>query len=176
MLYQNGKTVAISQTSASSAFSQDIYSTEEQVVGQWIDGKPLYKKTWIGKTSSEGNVWTETGIVIDDLDTLVDFRAIGTANSSDSNIVLPYYETESSYANLSYWRGHNGKYGFCTYCYHSSGKYFYAMPFYVTAWYTKTTDEQTIEVDQFSQFEVNLSKYFDTSTPITTITTSYNEL
>lgn len=43
MVYQNGKTIAMSSTSSAGEF-QDIYSTEEQVIGQWIDGKPLYRK------------------------------------------------------------------------------------------------------------------------------------
>ena len=30
------------------------YSTTEKIIGQWIDGKPLYQKTIIGNTGSEG--------------------------------------------------------------------------------------------------------------------------
>ena len=26
--------------------SKEIYSTEEQVIGKWIDGKPLYRKQY----------------------------------------------------------------------------------------------------------------------------------
>lgn len=34
--------------------SFDVYSTEEQVIGQWIDGKPLYRKFFSLKDVSEG--------------------------------------------------------------------------------------------------------------------------
>lgn len=32
----------------------EVYSTEEIRIGTWIDGKPLYKKTFVGVTSSSG--------------------------------------------------------------------------------------------------------------------------
>lgn len=31
----------------------EIYSTEETVIGSWIDGRPLYRKTWVAETPSE---------------------------------------------------------------------------------------------------------------------------
>lgn len=124
----------------------DVYSTEEQVVGTWTNGKPLYQRTWTGYTAASENTWTETGIVIDDLDEMVDFQAAGKTNVSHVLIKLPYFETANSYANLNYWTGAEGHTGFCTYCYHRGGSYFYNMPFHVTAWYTKTTDQATIEL------------------------------
>lgn len=33
----------------------EIYSTEEQVIGKWIDGKPLYRKVFTSKTSTSIN-------------------------------------------------------------------------------------------------------------------------
>ena len=38
--------VAIEQTGGSSA-ANNVYSTEETVVGTWIDGKPIYRRTFI---------------------------------------------------------------------------------------------------------------------------------
>ena len=35
--------------------SSSCYSTEEQVIGKWIDGKPLYQKTFEGRTPSTLN-------------------------------------------------------------------------------------------------------------------------
>lgn len=32
----------------------EVYSTEEQRIGTWIDGKPLYQKTFTGTVSSNG--------------------------------------------------------------------------------------------------------------------------
>lgn len=49
MVYQNGKSIAMSFAS-SGGYYQEIYSTEEQVIGRWIDGKPLYRKVFVGTT------------------------------------------------------------------------------------------------------------------------------
>ena len=38
------------------------YSTEEQVVGEWIDGKPIYQKTY--NLSSEINITRETWVTL----------------------------------------------------------------------------------------------------------------
>ena len=40
------------------------YSTEEQVIGTWIDSKPIYQKTFVGTTPSSPN--TETAVVSGD--------------------------------------------------------------------------------------------------------------
>lgn len=40
-IYSKGKMLEVP-----SCGSQDIYSTEEQVVGRWIDGKPVYQRSW----------------------------------------------------------------------------------------------------------------------------------
>ena len=37
----------------------DLYSTDEQIVGRWIDGKPLYQKTYTGLNVTPAyDVWT----------------------------------------------------------------------------------------------------------------------
>lgn len=38
----------------------DLYSTDEKIIGQWTDGKPLYKKTYVYKT--DGASFIPTGI------------------------------------------------------------------------------------------------------------------
>ena len=48
----------------------DVYSTTETIVGTWIDGKPIYRKTFnnISVTSSEHSVTPiATGLTIDNL-------------------------------------------------------------------------------------------------------------
>lgn len=38
----------------------DMYSTDEKMIGQWIDGKPLYQKVYAGQCpSTSGNVYME---------------------------------------------------------------------------------------------------------------------
>lgn len=36
------------------------YSTDEQVVGTWYDGKPLYQKTYVGSWDLSGSSWSST--------------------------------------------------------------------------------------------------------------------
>lgn len=45
-IISNGKTLEIP-----SCALRDIYSTEEQVIGRWIDGKPLYRKVYTGRAT-----------------------------------------------------------------------------------------------------------------------------
>ena len=48
------------------------YSTEEQIIGKWVDGRPLYQKTFEYKTSWSGT----TGFRLGTLDADVDFGFI----------------------------------------------------------------------------------------------------
>lgn len=48
------------------------YSTEEQVVGRWIDGKPLYQKTYdITGISLTANIWFHYPIEIENLESVL---------------------------------------------------------------------------------------------------------
>lgn len=53
---------------------QHNYSTSEQLIGTWIDGKPLYQKTWsnLAITLLSPNTWVSTGIPATEIDTIVD--------------------------------------------------------------------------------------------------------
>ena len=55
----------------------EIYSEDEYIVGKWIDGKKLYQKTYHlaqAITIAGGGTWTDTGIDISDIETLVDSK------------------------------------------------------------------------------------------------------
>lgn len=60
-----------------------IYSTNEQVIGTWIDGKPLYEKTWDIPTITVSSVgaWISTSIDASNMASLVDVK------TRDNNIV-----------------------------------------------------------------------------------------
>ena len=53
------------------------YSTNETVVGTWIDGKPIYQKTYQLSTalSLTSNTWIETSIPIGDMDSVINCNA-----------------------------------------------------------------------------------------------------
>lgn len=45
----------------------EVYSTDERVVGQWIDGKPLYQKTFVTTgdvTVTTSGSWVATGLLL----------------------------------------------------------------------------------------------------------------
>ena len=48
----------------SSAPRYNVYSTEEQVIGQWIDGKTIYQKSFTGTLTATTAVGTEVGTSI----------------------------------------------------------------------------------------------------------------
>lgn len=49
------------------------YSTDEQVVGTWIDEKPIYETTYIFSSplTIETNLWTNTPVLTSDKETII---------------------------------------------------------------------------------------------------------
>ena len=88
----------------------DVYSTNETVIGTWIDGKPIYRKTFnnISVTSSESVVPIATGLTIDNLINISGYlvnngRWIVTLNSADikyANMVRVAYDKQTSSLQL----------------------------------------------------------------------------
>lgn len=137
----------------------DVYSTEEQRIGTWIDGKPLYRRVVEGTTGSgDGQHTVLPGILSSDTEmkimigTLIDRH--GTAIHSG------YYSGSSGYRfNLLYLSGNLYD--------NIGGDGFYNRPFIALLEYTKTTDKATIELPAL------LANISDDVTPIqTTATTS----
>ena len=132
-IVSNGKTLEVP-----SCASQDIYSLEEQVVGRWIDGKPLYRTSFLYNITTKDikNVLNSNNIDIDitTLDALIDqsgpcFVNDGSKLSIGSEIFSIIIE--------------NGVFIFRQ-IYSSSTAYTYSG--YITIEYTKTTDQATIEL------------------------------
>lgn len=117
--------------------SGEIYSTDEIRIGTWIDGKPLYQKTFTGTVSSDGN-----------------FPALGIARVQ-------------TWVNGAGWIVRNDKYQYPIPAFYSPQDYigFAAKPdgttlffnygtalstviknapFHITFQYTKTTDQATV--------------------------------
>lgn len=63
------------------------YSTTETVVGTWIDGRPVYKKT-VNFGALPNNTYKSTAHGISNLSYIISFE--GTAHSSSYSLVLPY--------------------------------------------------------------------------------------
>ena len=69
----------------------DIYSEEEQVVGRWTDGKPIYQKTVIvssGSLSSGTMTVPTTGIT--DVEKCIDWSCRLHSNSENRDFPIPY--------------------------------------------------------------------------------------
>ena len=63
--------------------SQTCYSTSETVVGKWIDGKPLYQKTFVYAPAIPADTNnTSTGFYITDIEELV--ALFGTFDNSNA--------------------------------------------------------------------------------------------
>lgn len=72
------------------------YSTDEQVIGEWIDGKPVYQKTFsfTAKTTAS-NVWTDLVDVSEcNVQKLIDASILGT--QSTSSLLMGYVEIASN--------------------------------------------------------------------------------
>lgn len=116
---------------------RNMYSTSERVVGEWIDGKPLYQKTIQLNTleleSSRYHSITLPGVT--NLDKIIDYKCIGFA-SNGSEITAPFRsvnvsgELDNNFLGLSFANGYFDL---------RSQTDRTAMTFYCTFQYTKTT-------------------------------------
>lgn len=69
------------------AFDWDTYSTEEQRIGTWIDGKPLYRKVVIIDYDVEANNF----LIAEDVDTLAFAAGMARRDSDRRMIGLPNF-------------------------------------------------------------------------------------
>ena len=106
------------------------YSTSEQVVGTWIDGKPLYEKQFHITSITANDNWQLIGNVAIKL--LIDYECIGITSSGRSGNPTSF----RSDRNTPQIQGDN-----------TNGNLYYALisgttisELYITARYTKTTD------------------------------------
>lgn len=111
------------------------YSTEEQVVGTWIDGKPIYEKTF-----NNLQLPNRADYLIDlsslNIENVINayglcHRLANDGGSFDYN--LPFFESTGLYVNMRY--NKNPK-NYSIWCSDSSGTYTANL----TIQYTKTTD------------------------------------
>ena len=105
----------------------DMYSTDEKMIGQWTDGKPLYQRTFSGTTASSVNtdalIATVTGC-----DKMI--QVFGWIERSNGRI--DYAPSEGS--TIHYDSSNNGLY------FYTAGTGLVSRPIYITSRYTKTTD------------------------------------
>lgn len=112
--------------------SGHTYSTTEQVVGTWIDGKPIYEKTIYGQFASNVSDLT-VSYDVSDLDRVIDLKGILIPTSGTGTIVIGAYSsiplTFSSNTTTKCVINRNG-----------GGNWGLTPEVYVTVQYTKSTD------------------------------------
>lgn len=117
----------------SSLNSNNVYSLMEQKTGEtWIDGKPIYKKTWEFSNVPNGN--TGYSANISNVDNMVKYEAFGYANSFWNP--LNYANLDFQYTRSFYFRSDDNKIYFAIG--NGSGAGFEKA--IITLYYTKTTD------------------------------------
>lgn len=110
------------------------YSTEEQIIGTWIDGKPVYQKTFVGRGENDENSRYIPSIFIDDFKDLV--YSFGTLKLDGVSILV----SNGVYGSFVY----NPTNGIEIYQTVSVSKKSY--DYYATYQYTKTTDTTTLYI------------------------------
>lgn len=70
----------------------DKYSTEEQKIGTWIDGKPIYRKVIVKTiTRSGNNVFSLSSVGLENIDKYVTLKSISNGNPINED----YYTTNA---------------------------------------------------------------------------------
>ena len=118
------------------------YSTEEQVVGKWIDGKPIYEISYYNKTpvvSSTYNDFVSTGVTLNNIDNIININATVIRDYTEGKLCYPIVYESNDYKlivrprDINYSGNYNIEY--CAYFGSNSIK-----NLIITVQYTKTTD------------------------------------
>lgn len=113
----------------------NIYSTEETRVGTWIDGRPLYRKTFIGISPNAPNGEEIADISALSVGTVANGYGWIETNSNSGTIYIPYTIDVS---NVCFVYISNDKNGLMML---TRGSSFIGKNFWYTVEYTKTTDQ-----------------------------------
>lgn len=119
--------------------AEEIYSTEEQRIGTWIDGKPLYRRV-VNITSPEATTINKTYPLEIAVDRMVRLQAVlqSQVSVSTSKYPLPFFYENNVY--LSVWYSVGSLYAKAG----SSAVEYLNQPVTVLMEYTKTTDEAAV--------------------------------
>lgn len=119
--------------------ASNVYSTEETVVGTWIDGKPIYRRVFVGVMDSDEYTRVCRLSEIDG-ESVVNMSAIcNHSSSSTAQMPTGYYGSNGA---INIYRDGSGQ----IILYVSSGDNFKSQPYTAIVEYTKTTDTATIEI------------------------------
>lgn len=118
-----------------SGASNDVYSTEETRIGTWVDGKPLYRKVFVGPFAGV-NVSTVVGTETPDVDAVTYLSAI-TLLTNGRWTPFPYPPSSTIWAVCQFAADDHKVYII------TNNPVFVGHDVYVVMHYTKTTDQAT---------------------------------
>lgn len=114
------------------------YSTDEQIVGTWIDGSTIYEKTIDFGTLPAQTIKGVSANIATNLDKVVCIDGIGIKSNDNTFIKLPYKATDGGTADL--WYDRVGQYGLSNDCVViNTNADFSSFSGIVTLRYTKTS-------------------------------------
>ena len=148
--YLNGNVPTFANTFNKS----DLYSTDEQLIGRWIDGKPLYQKVInCGATPSRVCTFPHG---ISNLETVVLLRGIGRINERWDFLPYPTPDSITYQVRLDILKSSNIRFSY------GSGADLY-QEVYVIIQYTKSTDSSMSVSDgnEYSTDEQVVGKWID---------------
>lgn len=126
--------------------AENVYSLDEQVVGRWIDGRPLYRKIYTGRYNvlSNGSSFVVPDSLDQSINTVVNIFANATYlyDNHLTTVPVPHCVVE----------GNQVSYILINYINTQGIQFFSTLPhltsalFFITIEYTKTTDQPTIEL------------------------------
>ena len=116
----------------------NTYSTSESKTGEiWIDGKPIYRKVFVGNWTSNTSGWTN--LVkgnISNCDTVISIKGLIKNPRNGDNIPIPSYENTNYFANIMYNQSDD-----YIICFLNGWTYNeFKMTYIIVLEYTKTTD------------------------------------
>ena len=105
--YQNGK---MRTSEGGGSGSSHNYSTTEQVIGTWIDGKPVYEQVIVfqSQITLNQNSWYSTSILSSGFDSIIDCVSLELKSNSQSAISIRMVEADISTTNLKLMTTRNG--------------------------------------------------------------------
>ncbi len=117
----------------------DLYSTDEKMIGQWTDGKPLYQKTIVSTLASQPASGT-MGIKYIEIGASVEYGYVADLTIKDATTYLNAFYVKDDMATFvkAYIRADSALANPNTIS--VSNKAWFDYPCYITVRYTKTTD------------------------------------
>lgn len=113
----------------------EVYSTEETRIGVWIDGKPIYRKTFVGVSQDHQSVFQFVDITDLSVDTVVKISGVIESGLQSGIVEIPCTRSDTNLGLIGVSPDKKALQLFV------SSDSFYSRPFHCTLEYTKTTDQ-----------------------------------